>query len=139
MLVIKAISLQKILKKPEGKLNISVQSSHNPYYKGFNICNKYVNFMCISSYIGRGGGGDVLINHQILNNIPNKPQSYLSEKKIIIVRLVSYFRNLTIITFLLLFLINYQDSLTIYATTLCYFCRESHKYITSNIHSEIKT
>lgn len=24
------------------------------------------------SYIGRGGGGEELINHQILNHIPNK-------------------------------------------------------------------
>lgn len=71
-----------MLKKPEGKLNISVQSSHNTYYNGFNMHNKYTHFMSIISYIGRGGGGEELINHQILNHMPNKLLSYLSGEKI---------------------------------------------------------
>lgn len=38
--------------------------------------------MSIISYIGRGGGGEELINHQILNHMPNKLLSYLSGEKI---------------------------------------------------------
>ena len=74
-----------MLNKPEGKLNVSVQSFHNTYYKGFNIHNKYTHFMNINSYIGKGGGGEELISHQILNHTPNKLLSYLSGKKFRIV------------------------------------------------------
>lgn len=42
-----ATSLQKILKQPEDELNISGQSSYNLYYKGFNIYEHYINFMCM--------------------------------------------------------------------------------------------
>ena len=41
--------------------------------------------MNINSYIGKGGGGEELISHQILNHTPNKLLSYLSGKKFRIV------------------------------------------------------
>ena len=104
-----------MLKKPEGKLNVSVQSFHNTYYKGFNIHNKYTHFMSINSYIGKGGGGEELVNHQILNHTPNKLLSYLSGKKFRIVWLVSYFRDITITFF---FVVQFS-SVAWWCLTLC--------------------